>query len=647
MDAEERAIYEAERNAGALEYIDTHPEEAHRHRRHPQEEVEEEYEDPEEVEAVSSHLQEINTRPSTQRAAVSTLSRSTTAMELRFMEYLDRHPTARKRIIEHRLQHASTVGSIKALDENYKLPPFGDNKPYPPPLPDADEYVVEFDGPDDPLHPQNWSLNKKLGMMGILIFDSIIATFSSSIFSPAGPYFGAEFGQGQESQTLATSLFVLGYAVGPSIFSPISELYGRKPPLLITAFAVGIFSIAVAVAKDYQTLMICRFFTGFFGSCALTVVPAVFADIFDNKVRGIAVGAYGAALFCGPFMGPIIGGFITKSYLGWRWDAYIPAFMAFAACILILFFLEESYGPVVLVAKASDLRRRTRNWGIHAKQEEVEIDVAELARKNLARPLKLLFTEPIILLVTFYLSFVYGLLYVSLTAYAIIFGEIHGFSPGVSGLPYIGMIVGAMLGFLASVLEAPSYVRKLEANDGIPVPEWRMPLCAAGGIFFAAGLFWLGWTGFDPSIHWIVPTLSGLFIAFGIFTIFMANLNYLIDAYLMFAASAVAANTIMRSLFGAVFPLWASYMFEGIGIQWGMTFLGCMACLFIPVPFIFMKYGKAIRSRSKVAPALDIEHDKRRDEESRGADGNETGSSNETAVEDNARSNSHAQEKEE
>lgn len=85
----------------------------------------------------------------------------------------------------------------------------------------------------------------------------------------------------------------------------------------------------------------------------------------------------------------------------------------------------------------------------------------------------------------------------------------------------------------------------------------------------------------------------------------------------MFAASALAANTFMRSGFGAIFPLFATYMFDGMGIQWASTLLGCVALLLAPMPVLFLMYGKKIRGRSKFAPAPDIQQDKRRDEEAR------------------------------
>lgn len=231
--------------------------------------------------------------------------------------------------------------------------------------------------------------------------------------------------------------------------------------------------------------------------------------------------------------------------------------MGYSALVLLIFFQKETYGPVVLVAKASELRRLTRNWGIHAKQEEVEVDLKDLAIKNLTRPLRILFTEPIVLIITLYMSFIYGLLYLNLTAYALVFQGVYGFSLGVSGLPFIALIVGVLIGLACVVLMNKSYVKKLRANNNIPVPEWRLPLPMVGGILFAAGLFWFGWGGYSTQAPWIVPTLAGGFIGFGIFSVFLQCLNYIIDAYLMFSASAIAANTIMRSMFGAIFPLFA------------------------------------------------------------------------------------------
>lgn len=166
------------------------------------------------------------------------------------------------------------------------------------------------------------------------------------------------------------------------------------------------------------------------------------------------------------------------------------------------------------------------------------------------------------------------------------------------------MITGELLSGLVTLLMQPSYNRKLAANNNMPIPEWRLPLVIVGGVSFAIGQFWFAWTGYKREIHWIAPTLSGLASGFGLMSIFLQCLNYLIDAYLMFAASAIAANTFLRSLCGAVFPLLATYMIEGMGVQWAGTLLGCVALALVPVPVIFYLKGAKLRERSAFAPTF-------------------------------------------
>ncbi|KAH8168939.1 major facilitator superfamily protein [Sarocladium implicatum] len=520
---------------------------------------------------------------------------------------LERHPTELSRIATARSQHTQTVGGHLRSRTNSRasrrpMPNFGAGKPFPPPLPEREEYVVEFDGPEDPLHAQNWPLRKKVVTAIMLGYTTMTSAFTSSIFSSATMVVAAEYGVGDEVGLLGTSFYVLGFATGPTLWAPLSELRGRRLPIVVAMFGFSVFTIACATAKDIQTILICRFFAGFFGACPLAVVAAVFSDMFDNRTRGIAITLFSMTVFTGPLLAPFVGGFITESYLGWRWTMYITAIMGFLAFGLDLFFLEETYPPVILVSKAADLRRRTKNWGIHAKQEEIEVDFRELVSKNFSRPLRLLFTEPIVLLLSIYMSFIYGLLYLFLTAYPLVFVGVHGFNSGQSGLTFFGMIAGQLIAGAGVLAQQPWYTRKLAANNGIPVPEWRLPSVMAGGVSFAIGIFWFGWSGYNPDVHWIVPALSGLCTGFGLMSIFLQSLNYLVDAYLMFAASAIAGNTFLRSLCGAGFPLFARQMFDGMGIQWAATLLGCVAIVLAPIPFIFYKYGRKIREKSAYAP---------------------------------------------
>lgn len=305
-------------------------------------------------------------------------------------------------------------------------------------------------------------------------------------------------------------------------------------------------------------------------------------------------------------MAPIVSGFIVESYLGWRLTLYLSGIMCCTSFVLLIFFLEETYHPIILVNKAREIRERTGNWAVFAAHERVELDFKSIVQKNLSRPVKMLFTEPIILLLTIYVAFIYGLLYLFLEAYAIVFNEGYGMSLGVPTLPYIGLIVGELTCVASIILYfEPRYIKAVIANGNKPCPEERLGPMFVGALVFPPGLLWFCWSGNYPDkVHWICPALSGTLTGYGILAIFLSSINYLVDSYLLFAASALAANALLRSSTGAAFPLFASYMFHGMGTNWAGLLLGLFAFVLAPVPFLFYKYGKRIRTKSKFAFVL-------------------------------------------
>lgn len=140
----------------------------------------------------------------------------------------------------------------------------GLGKPYPPLLPDQEEYVVEFEGPDDPLHAQNWPMKKKIFTAIILGYTTLVSAFTSSIFSTATRTVAQQYHVSTEVGILGLSFYVLGFALGPIFWAPLSELKGRRLPLVISMFGFSIFQIAVAAAKDLQTILLGRFWGGKF-----------------------------------------------------------------------------------------------------------------------------------------------------------------------------------------------------------------------------------------------------------------------------------------------------------------------------------------------------------------------------------------------
>ena len=359
------------------------------------------------------------------------------------------------------------------------------------------------------------------------------SSFASAVLSAATKELAEFYHVGIEVASLSSALYLVGYGTGPAIWAPLSELKGRKLPLLLGNFGFAVFATGTAVSKDIQTLMICRYFMGVFGSSPLTLVAAIYSDIYRAEQRGLALTVFAVSVFLGPMIAPFIGAFTVTSYLGWRWDGYWSAIMGYTTATLIVFFVKETYAPVVLVEKAGNLRRRTKNWAIHAKQEEIEVDLLEMAEKNVTRPIRMFITEPILLLIGLYLSFVYGLMYITLSAFPLVFQGVHGMQPGVGSLPFFGMALGMLLSGIASVLYNSHWVRLYHANNNKAEPEWRLPLAMIGGVIFAIGIFWFGWTGAYRSVHWIVPTIGGVFIGFGLLSIFMQLIMYIIDAYLM------------------------------------------------------------------------------------------------------------------
>jgi DHA1 family multidrug resistance protein-like MFS transporter len=362
--------------------------------------------------------------------------------------------------------------------------------------------------------------------------------------------------------------------------------------------------------------MLCRFFAGVFASCPLAVVGGAFADMFGNETRGNAIAAFSAMVFIGPFISPIVGAFISASYLGWRWTEYITGIMGALALVLDTFLLEETYQKTILCRRAATIRQETNNFAIHHVSEEENITFSDLVHKHLLLPWKLLFLEPIVFLITIYTAFIYGILYLFLEAYPIVFTEYRGIKSTLATLPYIGLIIGVLVGCGIVIAFEPRYNRKLQANGNIPVPEQRLLPMMIGAIIFPIGLFWFAWTGNYPEIHWIVPTLSGILTGAAILTIFLQALNYLVDAYLMVAASAIAANTFLRSFFGAGFPLFATAMFRNLGVDWAGSLLGFLAIAFLPIPFLFYIFGERLRKMSKYAPTDMGKNSKQDDEES-------------------------------
>ena len=350
--------------------------------------------------------------------------------------------------------------------------------------------------------------------------------------------------------------------------------------------------------------MLCRFFGGLFGSAPLAIVGGTLADFWGPVDRGFALGLFAGATFIGPVAGPIIGGFITQSYLGWRWTAWITLIMASFFGALAWLISEESFAPILLQRKAAKLRFESKNWALHAPADEDQVDMKEVVNKFLFRPFIMIAREPILDLITLYVSFIYGILYLFFEAYPIAFQEVRGWSQGVGALPFLGITIGVIIGVAVITYTSHTrFKRKMEANGGKPIPEERLIPMIVGAFLLPIGLFWFAWTS-NRNVSWVPQVIAGIPIGMGVFLIFLQGLSYIIDVYLMHANSAIAANTLLRSLAGGGFPLFATAMYRNLGVDWATSLLGFLTVAFLPVPILFFIYGKKLRSLSKYSPDI-------------------------------------------
>jgi len=316
-----------------------------------------------------------------------------------------------------------------------------------------------------------------------------------------------------------------------------------------------------------------------FGSAPVSNVSAALGDIWDQRARGTAMTLYGIAVVGGPTLGPIIGSaLLVDANLGWRWTEYIEAIWVFTIFTLSLFCLPELYGPVLLKQKAERMRVQTGNQDLYAPHERVKVDIKSLVTKQFSRPLMMLFTEPMVTCIALYASFVYAILYLTLEVFPIVFEDIRGYSPVGASLSFLGLFIGVIVAAFINLANEPRYIRMVDQAKGKPVPEARLPPMAIGGVLFTGGLFWFGWTA-DARFHWIIPVAAAGVFGAGFNVIFQQCVNYLVDTYGIYAASAVSANTFLRSILAAGLPMVARPMFRTLGVGSAMSVLGGIAAL--------------------------------------------------------------------
>jgi len=263
---------------------------------------------------------------------------------------------------------------------------------------------------NDPRNPMLFSELKKWSLTAVVAIATLAVAFVSSAYTGGIDQILREFGASQEVATLGVSLFVLGFAIGPLIWAPMSELFGRQVLFIGTYALLTAFNAGAAGSQNIQTLIILRFFAGSFGSSPLTNAGGVIADMFPAEERGLAMSLFAAAPFMGPVLGPIVGGFVGET-IGWRWVEGVMAIFTGVLWIIGSLVIPETYPPVILRKRAQKLSKMTGK--VYRSQGEVQqgkVSFGHVFKTALLRPWILLFREPIVFLLSIYMAIIYGTL---------------------------------------------------------------------------------------------------------------------------------------------------------------------------------------------------------------------------------------------
>ncbi|PBP18879.1 hypothetical protein BUE80_DR010404 [Diplocarpon rosae] len=465
------------------------------------------------------------------------------------------------------------------------------------------DLIVGWDEPEDqdPENPMNWSSTKKWLNICTISTISFIVPLVSSMLAPGVHLVMEDFDT--RSGTFATfvvSIFVLGFACGPLLLAPLSELYGRVIIYNITNVLFLCFTIMCALSQNASMLLAARFLSGFAGVATIAIGSGTIADIMPREKRGKAVSIWSVGTILGPVVGPIIAGYLAQA-LGWRWIFWVISIVIGFMTIFAFFVLQETYPPVLLDRKASRLRKESGDPRYRSKLAS-PLSTKQHFRNSIIRPLKLLICYPIVTVMCAYVAVLYGTLYLLFSTYSFLFRSVYGFSTSETGLVYIAGGIGTLAGLLYIGTLSDRTLRRRAASGHAPTPEDRIPLLITlpGSLAFPIGLFIYGWTA-EKGVHWIVPQIGTGVTGFGSIIIFVGIQTYLIDTFEVYAASVVAANAVLRGLAGALIPLAGLGLYEKLGWGWGNSLLGFLALAFAPVPWVLRVYGGRIRTMTSIS----------------------------------------------
>lgn len=396
--------------------------------------------------------------------------------------------------------------------------------------------------------------------------------------------------------TLLVSVWELGEAFGPLFIGPLSETYGRLPIYHTTNILFIIFSIACAVSSNINMLLAFRFLNGM-GVAAISLNSSVVGDMFIQEERAGIQALINLPALTGLAIAPIVGGYVSEN-LGWRWVYWLGAIIGGLCEVSFVILFRESYKVKILEQKASRQRRETGNTNFRSIYASESKSSSEIFAEAIVRPAKILILSPIVLVMSLYAAIIFGVQYLIMTTMTVVFEENYNMSEGTAGLMFLGRGIGSTIGIIVCRFTMNRYIVKKKATSEGMKPEHRLPPMVFGSISMPLGLLLYGWSA-EYRLPWIVPVIGTALVAVGLSVTNISLYSYLVDAFAIYAASAVSACVMASCIAGALLPMAGPSLYAHLGVGWGTSVLAFISMIFIPVPIFLMKYGERARKNSK------------------------------------------------
>lgn len=471
--------------------------------------------------------------------------------------------------------------------------------------------------------PFLWSKSRKNLIIWLSCVATMFTAFTAGAYSPGAAQMTEEWHVSNVAFLVGITTFTTGFGVAPMVLAPFSEINGRRPVFIASGFLFAVCQLCCAMTRSYGGMLVARFFVGVGGSTFSTMVGGVVSDIYHTADRNTPMALFSGAALCGTGLGPLVTGFIAQ-HTSWRWMFWLQLIMDGILIAIVTVLFKETRGSVLLSRKGKALnkwyeeREAAGYYGVQmpvqskpgefvserirwkVKSDEERTSLGKMIGISCYRPFHLLFTEPVVFFFSLWVSFSWGILYLTLAAVPLVFRTNHGFDIQECGAVFSAVFIAAAI-FAVICIYQEKVAKKY--NKLPNTPEARLYFSCYQSALMPIGLFMFGWTS-SSSIHWIVPTIAIGLATMGIFSIYLAVFNYLADTYHRYASSALAAQSFCRNIMGGIFPLVTTQLYTNLGYGPASSLLGGIGALLTLVPWILMFYGPKIRARSKFASEI-------------------------------------------